>query len=295
MIVGGWHWPKHFYDRLARQKRADGWDYYFYVVSHRHPHHSTTGSLIKSHSHQHIVTDRIAGLARYDYILYSVYANYDQLALDDWEIVCAPNTIGDLEFFNQWLTLYDYSKYDAFLFAHDDAYIMSEYLISDVLNGEACMYSKCQDGIRLSRRFSTNVSDWHWISNSHFPSYYHVRNSFDFFSRDVVDAAGGSFDSSAIEYTRETSNANPLQHEDLDEWNKWSSIISSVLLGSHLDRGLYYLSPYYRVSPYLVECERGLLSNSNWKDGEKSFRNGLNMLSANQLDDSSFPEYGRQT
>ena len=34
-----------------------------------------------------------------------------------------PNTVGDLGFLNQWLSLYDYSKYDIIHFSHDDNYI----------------------------------------------------------------------------------------------------------------------------------------------------------------------------
>ena len=42
VIASGWHYSSHFYENIAKQKSADGWDIDLFVISHRHPEDTNT-------------------------------------------------------------------------------------------------------------------------------------------------------------------------------------------------------------------------------------------------------------
>lgn len=195
-------------------------------------------------------------LGHLDRILYADFPTVSGLRQFGWEYEDAPNTIGDWGFFNQWLEDHDYSQYDAILSCHDDTLIrkphgllqMAEQLIGDgaliVANGT---YPQA-------------------------PSAY-VRGSFEFFSRELLNMLGGKIPLGNIGLRREGKTDSPAGLEALSEWNNSVVPLRNFMMDRGLENRVAYLSPYYRISEFAIEAERGFL---HYTDGAPwSFEDGL--------------------
>ena len=122
------------------------------------------------------------------------------------------------------------------------------------------------------------AKDRNWLILDHAPAatYYHIRCTLDFFKKEVIEMAGGRFDSSSINLKRVGEFNTPTSHNALAEWNKWTDIMIKFIEQHKLQKKIKYLSPYYRVSPYCIECERGFVNRTGW--GGEEFINGINEL-----------------
>ena len=132
VVVGGWHWPHHFFLEMARQGRAD-----LFVVAHRHPELDVVRD-----EKLEILAKADGPLGAIDRQLYSLYASEHSLADLGWYFMEAPNVCGDWCFLNQWLEKFDYRPYDAILNCHDDTYIRRRDLFEQ-LAGDWLILSNC--------------------------------------------------------------------------------------------------------------------------------------------------------
>jgi hypothetical protein len=254
VVVGGWHYPLDFYLELAAQNVAEGWEYKFFVVGHRsydEPVVATEKKWIKDLDRPYIWLDKT---------LYNGWVTTEILRKLGYSYSLEPNTIGDLEFFNQWLDKNQWQEYDMFLFAHDDTALMSYNFIKDVLEKRAVLYKKEEDGVVTIDADSSD--EWVWLSNSTTDFYYHIRNSLDFISPEVVRHVNGHFDIS-VNLTRVGLTDTPAGHMDLADWNKWIRFIQDTLKDMGRIQDVRFLSKDYRISDYAIEGERGMISNMN--------------------------------
>lgn len=228
VVVGGWHWPFDLFRKFA--DCANGAD--LYVVSHRSPELP-----IVRDEKREILGRAIGPLADLDRQLYAEFPTIDRLRKMGWHYLEAPNEIGDWGFFNQWLAVYDYRRYDVILNCHDDTFIRRP----DVM--------KCLNG------------DWLLLSNGRYPEAptAYVRGSFEFWKRGLLDMLGGRIDLGDVRLTREGQTDSPEGLAALSAWNDTAVPLRNWIVQRGLANKVDYLSQHYRISPWIIEAERGFL------------------------------------
>lgn len=256
IVVGGWHYPYKFYEVLSKQELPNDWDMDLFIIGHRIPPGiKKEKENIKYH---------------YDKELYKRFLELDDLKKLNYKYHLMPNTIGDLEYVNQWLKIYNYKDYDIIHFTHDDNYIKEFNCLKKILSGDMQFYKKDSSGIKTIK---ADESNWLILSNSTTESFYHVRVSSIFFKKEVFDLLDNGFDLSHIKLNRIGEINTPTLHSALSEWNGTVGKLNELIKNNNLFNEIKYLSPYYRVSPYCIEGERGLISKKLcWK---KEFENGM--------------------
>jgi hypothetical protein len=242
VVAGGWHWPWHFYREMAAQSvRAD-----LFVVAHRNPELPIV--------REEKVTDlRFAPsrLGELDREMYAVPVTLEALERAGWQYEEAPNVCGDQCFLNQWLERHDYWRYDAILSCHDDTYIRRRDL------------------------FEQLAGDWVILANgtnSVEPAGY-FRGSFEFWRKELILALGASIDLGEVRLTREGKTDSPADRETLQVWNDTGVPVRTWLREHGFAGRVRSLSPYYRVSPWAIEGERGFLQRQ--AGGDWSLARGL--------------------
>lgn len=246
VCVSGWHYPIEFYEAIAKQQVPRGWQIDLFVISHRDPKFAELP----------VCNDTRRG--RLDKILYRRLATKEDLEQLGWTYHECPNTIGDWGNSNQWLEMYDYKEYDLFLFSHDD-----NLIIRDDLFYEVC--------IKQYRK------KWLIMTNSAGMPPGSIRGSFEFFKKEMLDLIGGKFDLSETKLNREGATSNPKDWAELYDWNTTVYPLTDFLCQKGLFDKVVILSPFYRVSLYVIEGERGLIQNSQ-AFNNKSEEDGLNAL-----------------
>jgi hypothetical protein len=233
IVAGGWHWPFHFFEAMARD--AAGAD--LYVIAHRSP------ELPIVREEKHDILARAQGpLARLDQELYASIPTIHELQTIGWNYADAPNTVGDWGFFNQWLERHDYRNYDVLLNCHDDTFVR-------------------QPGV-----FDQLGGDWLLLANGTYPQAppAYVRGSFEFWKPELLDRLGGHIDLGDVHLTREGQTDTPLGLHALSSWNDTGVPLRHFLVNNGLAHRVAYLSPYYRISRWIIEAERGFL---HYQDG----------------------------
>lgn len=228
VVAGGWHWPLHFYRAITQH--AAGAD--LFVVAHRSP------DLPIVQEEKRGVLKRASGpLADLDRDMYADFPTLRLLRAFGWKYEEAPNTVGDWGFFNQWLMTHDYRDYDVILNCHDDTYIRRHDLF-DQLSGE-----------------------WLILANGRYPEApeAYVRGSFEFWKREMLDRLGGRIDLGEIKLTREGKTDSPRGLNALSAWNDTCVPLREFMRKKRLSGRIGYLSPYYRISPWVIEGERGFV------------------------------------
>ncbi len=231
VVATGWHFPLHFYKKMAEQKAPPGWEIEFFCVSHRDPSYATEE---KKKDVPKLGYDR-RGL--YDRILYEKIATVAEIESLGWHYTLEPNTIGDWGCSNQWLEKHDYRQYDMFLFTHDDNFMLNGDLFVDLLES----------------------GDWLILTNSEGVPSGVIRGSFEFFTREMMEHLGGKFDLSATTLTREGTFTSDGSLEEIGNWNTTLIPIMNLIKSKNLSPRVVSLSPFYRISQYCLEGERGYI------------------------------------
>ena len=248
IVAGGWHWPVDFFVKVARQ--TPGAD--LFAVAHRSPDLPVVWE-----EKFDILAKAIGPLADLDRELYSFIPSIVQLRGLGWDYSEEPNTVGDWGFFNQWLEKHDYRKYDVILSCHDDTYLVErERSVFDHLAG-------------------ANVSNWLLLANGRYPQAppAYVRGSFEFWKPELLDMLGGRVDLGAVSLSREGQTDTPSGIEALAEWDNTGVPLRNFLVSKGLADRVNYLSPFYRISRFVIEAERGFL---HYQDGAPwSFEGGV--------------------
>lgn len=247
VVAGGWHWPAHFYERMAAQ--IGGAD--LFVVAHRSPELP-----IVREEKREILESAKGELADLDRELYWAFPSVSYLRALGWQYQEAPNTVGDWGFFNQWLETHDYRDYDVILNCHDDTYIRTLDLLAH----------------------ARVPGDWLILANGFYPQApdAYVRGSFEFWKREMLDLLGGRIDMGNVELTREGKTDTPTGMEALAAWNHTAVPLRNLMASKGLSNRIAYLSPHYRISRWAIEGERGFLHYSN--GAPWSFEEGLKAL-----------------
>lgn len=246
IVASGWHYPHLFYEALAKQKIPKGWRIDLFCISHRNPSYA-----------EQKVFDESTRRGRLDGILYKKLASQEDIERLGWKYIEKPNTVGDWGNTNQWLEDYDYTKYDLFLFTHDDNLIIRDDMLLHVTE----IYN----------------ADWLIMSNSIGMPPGSLRGSFEFFKKEMLDILGGKFDLSETKLTREGKIENPHDWGELYDWNTTVYPLARLLEQKELMEKVIVMSPFYRVSLYCIEGERGLISNTNGSNTEYE-EGGLDQL-----------------
>jgi hypothetical protein len=247
VVVSGWHFPLHFYKKISEQQVPQGWEIHKFVVAHREPVHA-----------ERDVKEALADIPkrglrnRIDHALYKEVATEQKLKDLGWTVVYEPNTIGDWGNTNQWLEKNDYKQYDLFLFSHDDNYIIGDELFVRVVGDKSY-----DEWLILTN--SINVAP---DMRAAVPKTS-VRGSFEFFKKEMLDKLGGKFDLSRVSLSMVGKVDTKDDLEALYDWNS-----TTVPLGEYIDQNnlrgrVYKLSPFYRVSPFCIEGERGFVSKTH--------------------------------
>lgn len=261
VIASGWHFPIAFFEQIAAQKIPDGWEVDMFVVSHRDPKY------VLEEKKDVLLNLGYNRRELFDRLLYCKVATVMEIEALGWKYMLEPNTIGDWGNTNQWLEKNDYKKYDKFLVTHDDNFILSDQMLMDILPQEDWLILANSTG-NAQRRLRA------WL---HLPKKLSLRGSFEFFTREMFDLMGGKFDLSETTLTREKEISTTGVFSELSNWNTTVFPLQRLIEEKGLQSRIKALSPYYRMSKYCLEGERGYIhktEKSNTKEEEK----GLDMV-----------------
>ena len=260
VVASGWHFPIHFFEKIAAQKAVPGWEVDLFLVSHRDPMYAAQ----EKKDYAPLGDTR---RERYDKALYRKLATVPEIEALGWKYILEENTIGDWGNTNQWLAKNDYKKYDKFLLTHDDNFILTDEMFQDILPQEDWLILSNSTG-NAQRRLRE------WL---HLPKPFNIRGSFEFFTREMLDIMGGTFDLSMTTLNREGKVTGGEALEELSDWNTTVTPLANLLKEKNLMGRAKALSPYYRMSVYCLEGERGYVYRtepSNTKEEER----GLDMI-----------------
>ena len=234
VVVSSWHFPIFFYDRLVRQKLPKGWSVDYFAISHRDPSYALEEKKAKVLGNSQ--------REKLDKILYQSIATVNDIKRLGIEYIEKPNTIGDWGNSNQWLDEHDYKKYDLLLFTHDDNLILNGNWFKDIITDEA-------------------FSEWEILANSAGMPKGMIRGSCEFFKPSFLDKIGGKFDLSEVTLNRVGETTVSENTAELYDWNATVYPLMMFIVMHEIKVG--YLSPSYRVSGYVIEGERGYISNTH--------------------------------
>ena len=239
IVASGWHYPLHFYEEVAKQQLPEGWTMDLFVVSHRDPKFSKEEKKGKV-----LIGER----GKLDRKLYKSMASIKKLEALGWKYMEKPNTIGDWGNSNQWLEDYNYKDYDLLLFTHDDNLILNRKWFWEIIKDES-------------------FNEWEVLANSDgMPSGW-IRGSCEFFKPSFIEKIGGKFDLGKVSLTREGETTATEDVMELNDWNNTVHPLMDFIMKNDIKVG--YLSPSYRVSMFVIEGERGYISNTHGINTEK--------------------------
>tara|TARA_R100000152_G_C6753429_1_gene177185 strand:+ start:126 stop:1016 length:891 start_codon:yes stop_codon:yes gene_type:complete len=270
VIACGWHYPSQFYEKMLNQKIPNGWVVDSFVISHRHPENENTikeKNLTRSYTGDEL-------LNYLDSVLYEFPLTEKDITNFGWKYIEKPNTMGDMEVFNQWVENYDYNDYDMFFITHDDNIILSDSLFEDVLGEDRINLYKPLVETRVGRdqfdiELVENNLDWHYLGNGYskyIPKAMTPRGSFGFYTKDLIDKMGGKFSMDDISLTRVGETDTPEDHHSLADWNSSDGNFRDFLYESEnleLVDKTRFISDTKRVSKYCIEGERGFIHKNN--------------------------------
>lgn len=233
IVVGGWHWPLHFFLNMALE--AEGAD--LFVIGHRSPELP-----IVREEKCAILSTATGRLADLDRILYAEFPTVADLRDLGWIYREEPNICGDWCFFNQWLEKHDWRQYDVILNCHDDTYLTEQTGLFG------------PNGMQAS-------TDWLLLANGTYPQApeAYVRGSFEFWKPELLDRLGGKIDLGTVTLTREGKTDSPPGIAAISAWNDTAIPLRRFMTQHGLSKRIAYLSPYYRVSRWAIEGERGFM------------------------------------
>ena len=281
VVVSGWHFPINFYQQINQQVIPSGWEVDYFCVSHRDPS-------IAREEKKNILTKLGDGtLERLDKILYEDVPSVEWLESAGWDYSLEPNNCGDWAVTNQWLEKYNYKDYEMLLLTHDDNFLLNNQLFVNTLDNSFSKLFRNDYSLNDLPEFKNATKndysevepdDWLILSNAIVNWTGKVRGSFDFFKTELIDKMGGGFDMARVELDRTGltdnmdmgyyGNSTPQGGLSMKDWEKPIENFHGFMYNNNLLDRIRYLAPTYRVSPYCLEGERGLLSNTSTPQGK---------------------------
>jgi hypothetical protein len=252
VVASGWHFPLSFYRNVSAQVLPKGWEMELFCVSHRDP-----SAAAEEKRHRTFGGPR----ADLDERLYDAIATVGQIKDLGWDYREEPNTVGDWGNSNQWLDRHDYEDYDLLLFTHDDNLILNDVWFSSII----------EDGA---------FEDWGICANSEGMPKGWLRGSCEFFKPWVIRKLGGKFDLSEVTLSMEGKTTVGEELNALYDWNKTVDPLMRAIEKIGVPIGM--LSDSYRVSAFVIEGERGYISNTHGENTAVE-NEGLKYLRANGI------------
>jgi hypothetical protein len=256
VVAGGWHFPMLFYRQIAAQQIPEGWEVDLFCVSHRDPSYSIPE---KKEAIKALGYDR---RALYDRLMYAEEPSVAAIEALGFKYSLEPNTMGDWGITNQWLEKYDYKQYDKLLYTHDDNFILTDQMFVELLPEDDWLILTNSTG-NAQRRLRQ------WLR---LPKPFFARGSFEFFTKEAMDRIGGTFDLYKTTLTRIGQFDSPKDFKEISDWNESDRAVREAINKAGLLPRVKALSPYYRMSRYCLEGERGFIhrtERSNTPEEEK--------------------------
>lgn len=250
ILIGGWHYPKGFFNQLSKLNCPDGFEFETFLVSHRDVnlpivHQEKLDALKK--------IDKNTDNGRMDYELYSQKLTKEDLLSQNIKVIDAKNKYGDYYFITQWLGEYDYNDYEYVCFLHDDTYLLNEFLIEDIVDDICSTYH-----VEGQEVFNPN---WLMLFNSNAPGSITPRGSFAFFKKEFFKEFGNlQYTVDSIKLDRTDKVNTPTNSSVLKEWNATTRMLMRQFIDKDMLDRIFKLSDEYRVSDYMIEAERGLMT-----------------------------------
>ena len=280
VIASGWHYSSHFYEEIANQQKVEGWDVDLFVISHRHPEHEDT--IKEKESVRNYKGKEL--MAYLDKVMYETPITEKEITDLGWTYIEKPNTIGDMEVFNQWSDDYKYSDYDLFLITHDDNYILSNEIFKAILSDNTELYKPIIESKYGNHQFKTqlvdNNLDWMFLDNGYseyIAKAFTPRGSFSFYKKELIDLLPNNkfnmYEDGGTGIVNREGKTNSVGHKGISAWNTHAGTFRNALYDLGLVKHTRWLSNTKRVSKYCIEGERGFISNNN--AGESHYRNAV--------------------
>jgi hypothetical protein len=273
VVAIGWHYPIYFYEQMVKQKIPANWDVDFFVVGHRDPKYAENEKIVDKN------TDDL--LKSLDYIMYVEPVTKNHLKNIGWEYINGKQG-NEWEGANLWLDNYNYKDYDCLLFMGDDAFLVSNDLFENVLGGEVPNLFK---NVNINEKWVLEIDyktdDWLVLCNGVIPGRAVMRGSCEFYKSEILDMMGGKFeiDDQIQNLSKKLEgNTKTKEYYELTEYNTQCFPFTSWLIKNDLYKNLKFLSPFYRVSNHIIECERGLISNNMCLPFRLSYLEGIELL-----------------
>ncbi len=234
VVVGGWHWPLHFFENMALEAEGAA----LFVIAHRNPELP-----IVREEKREILSKATGPLADLDRKLYAAFPTVAELRNLGWIYHDEPNICGDWWFFNQWLEKHDYRQYDVILNCHDDTYL-TDWM-----------------GLFGPGALGLLSADWLLKANGRYPEApdAYVRGSFEFWKPELLDRIGGKIDLGAVELNREGKTDTPAGLQALSAWNATGVPLRNFMVNAGLANRVAYLSDYYRISRWAITMSNDAL------------------------------------
>ena len=285
VIASGWHYSSHFYEKIAQQNKVDGWEIDLFVISHRHPENENT---IKEK--EEVRNYKGEELFFYlDKVMYKSPLTEKEIENLGWKYIEKPNTIGDMEVFNQWSEDYDFKEYDLFLITHDDNLILSDNLFTDILGNNTKLYKPIPQSRygTSNHQFNTelvdNSLDWLFLDNGYseyIPKAFTPRGSFSFYKKELIellpDNKFNMYENGGFGIVNRRGKLDSVGYDGIKAWNTHAGTFRNVLYDLNLIEHTRWLSNTKRVSRYCIEGERGFINNNDC--GENHYKNAVQNL-----------------
>jgi len=246
IIVGGWHYPHHFYDKLNQMQIPNDTIVDKFVISHRSP----DLDIVSEEKLKYVNPTMNYLLQKLDNLLYSRMIKQSEIKEMNYKCDLVDNVAGDYYFVHQWMNLYDYKQYDYIFFFHDDNYLISDKLLVDVVDKKAILYD-------MEGNTVNSESYWLVLFNSTVGVDPSPRGSFSVFNKYLFDIMP-KFDFVNVSLNRVNQVDTPAGHEAIADWNAILRNMKGVIERANIKNMVFKLSKVYRCSPYIFECERGL-------------------------------------
>jgi len=212
-----------------------------------------------------------------DKVNYEVIATKENIENLGWKYIEKPNTIGDMNAFNQWCEDYEYTDYDMFLISHDDNLILSDEIFLDALERDIVLYKPIIEsrygngGHQFKTEKVKNKLDWYFLDNGYseyIPKAFGPRGSFSFYKKEVIDLLPNNrFYFGNIKLTRENKDYSPEGMTEINQWNtgagNFRDFLYNGLPNLELVDKTRWFSNTWRVSKYCIEGERGFVHWNN--------------------------------
>jgi hypothetical protein len=282
VIASGWHYSSHFYEKIAQQNKVEGWEIDLFVISHRHPENENTikeKEEVRNYKGEEL-------LFYLDKVMYEYPPTEKEIKNLGWEYIEKPNTIGDMEVFNQWSEDYDFKEYDLFLITHDDNLILSDNIFTDILGGNTELYKPIPQSRYgpSNNQFNTelvnNSLDWLFLDNGYseyIPKAFTPRGSFSFYKKELIELLPNNkfnmYENGGFGIVNRKGETNSVGYDGIKAWNTHAGTFRNILYDLKLIEHTRWLSNTKRVSRYCIEGERGFINNNNC--GENHYKNAV--------------------